>query len=378
MEEVSETVLIHQSSFITPRSLCYYPRAMPTPSAPLPPRKPRLIGFDLDGTLLDSLHGLRPEVAAALHSLRSAGIELAFLTGRRARTARIGLGGGTVLAAPDPPQRHDEHQTTPAALGEAGSSGTAPALNALGNPIASNDFPPLAPGSALAAFDAPAFVATNSGCLLWQYPQWERLERRLLPADLVGPLVELLAPWSVNLYQDADANETGVRQIVRTHTAEMELCTQRFGYHRHQASYLSEIDHANVTQLSMPAPEELVLEMRDRVRARFGERLFAIAVKWPLVPCLALEVFDAQANKGSAMDFFCRRLGIPRELSVAVGDDSNDEPMLRWCGFSVAMPQAAAEIAAVSTVQLGYDGPAGEAPPLVLARYLERIAALPD
>ncbi|MCC7479315.1 HAD family phosphatase [bacterium] len=351
---------------------------MPSTTAPLPPRKPRLIGFDLDGTLLDSLHGLRPEVGAALEALRASGIELAFLTGRRARTCRIGLGGGLVGELHDPPQNHDEHESgNKPGAGAASTAGSREGL-ASGHARAGNDYPPLAPGSSLAAYAQPACIATNSGCLLWDYPAWQRLDRRLLPEELVAPLVELLAPWSVNLYQDASVDETGVRQIVRLHTPEMALCTQRFGYNRHQATQLSEIDQANVTQLSMPGPPELVLEMRDKVRQRFGERLFAIAVKWPLVPCLALEVFDAQANKGSAMDFFSRRLGIPRELTMAVGDDTNDLPMFEWCGFSAAMPQAAQEIAAAASVQLAFDQGAGEAPPLVLARYLEAIAALKD
>lgn len=334
----------------------------------LPARKPRLIGFDLDGTLLDSLHGLRPEVADALQALRASGIELAFLTGRRPRTCRIGLGGGTVLPLYEPPENHDEHEAVPKDSQQIAAA----------HPRAANDYPQLAAGASLKQFSDPAHIATNSGCLLWDFPAWTRLDRRLLPAELVGELVEMLAPWSVNLYQDASADETGVLQVKRIHTPEMELCTRRFGYHRHVATDPAAIDHGNVTQLSMPAPPELVLELRDKVRERFGSRLFAIAVKWPLIPCLALEVFAAEANKGSAMDFFAQRLGIPRELTMAVGDDTNDLPMFDWCGFSAAMPQSPPEIAASASVQLAFDRGADEPPPLVLARYLEAVAKLSD
>ena len=50
---------------------------------PLPPVQPRLIGLDLDGTVLGPRGELSPAMLEALLAFRAAGIELAFLTGRR-------------------------------------------------------------------------------------------------------------------------------------------------------------------------------------------------------------------------------------------------------------------------------------------------------
>jgi hydroxymethylpyrimidine pyrophosphatase-like HAD family hydrolase len=314
-----------------------------------PPVKPRLIGFDLDGTLLDQLHGLRPEVAAALQALRRSGIEVAFLTGRRAKSARLGLAGGKYGAL--------------YSVAEAAPGSSAPDFGAV-------------PDIALVQYEEHSYCATNGGCLLWEFPEWKAIGRRLMPADLVGPLVELLAPYTVNLYQDVGAEDSGVLQIAREYTPEMALCTERFNYGAHARTDLAGFDHGNVTQLSLPASPELIAELLPRVREHFQGRLTALPVRWPLVGCMALEVFSSEANKGTAMAHFAEQLGIESADTMAVGDDTNDLAMFAFCGFSAAMPQAEEHIAAQASVHLAYDNGAAEPGPLVLARYLQHIAAM--
>ncbi|MDQ3024538.1 MAG: HAD hydrolase family protein, partial [bacterium] len=57
----------------------------------LPPFSPRLIGLDLDGTILGPAGELSDGMLDALHACRGAGIELAFLSGRRVVTAKPAL-----------------------------------------------------------------------------------------------------------------------------------------------------------------------------------------------------------------------------------------------------------------------------------------------
>jgi hydroxymethylpyrimidine pyrophosphatase-like HAD family hydrolase len=98
-------------------------------------------------------------------------------------------------------------------------------------------------------------------------------------------------------------------------------------------------------------------------------------VGWPLVPCHALEVFQAQAHKGTALASFARHEGIAQADVLAVGDDTNDITMLRWAGHGVAMPHANAETASAADVQLAADGrPHTE----LLADYLIRAASLAE
>jgi len=104
---------------------------------------------------------------------------------------------------------------------------------------------------------------------------------------------------------------------------------------------------------------------------RFGAALLALVVRWPLVPCHALELFHPEAHKGSALAYFAQQLNIPREQVLAVGDDTNDLAMLHWAGFGVAMPHSEAEIRnAADAVLEGADGQ------LALAEYLQRLATL--
>lgn len=284
--------------------------------AVLPPFSPDLVALDLDGTLLEELHGPAPRMLGALQACRKAGIELAFLTGRRPITARMGLEG----------------------------------------------------------FCEPAHVATGSGCLIWEYPAWKRLATRGLGAGLARELAEFLAPHTVNLYLDADTDQAGVAHLRRTCTPETEVCRERFGYDPHSVHDLDAVDYARVTQIALPCAEALAQELRDQVRTAFGERVFALAVRWPLVPCTALELFAPDANKGSALAFIAERLGVSQSRTVAIGDDVNDIRMLEWAGHSVAMPQANEETRAAANSALS--APNGSGGVEVLAEYLRQLAAL--
>lgn len=53
-----------------------------------------------------------------------------------------------------------------------------------------------------------------------------------------------------------------------------------------------------------------------------------------------MEVIPADADKGSGLQLLAERLGIRREEVMAVGDQLNDLPMLRYAGFGVAVANA--------------------------------------
>jgi Cof subfamily protein (haloacid dehalogenase superfamily) len=50
-----------------------------------------------------------------------------------------------------------------------------------------------------------------------------------------------------------------------------------------------------------------------------------------------LEVLPPKVDKGNALALVAEKLSIPRDAVLAVGDSMNDEAMLRWAGFPVAM-----------------------------------------
>jgi Cof subfamily protein (haloacid dehalogenase superfamily) len=271
----------------------------------------KLIGLDLDGTVLDHHGDMSDAMLAALTACHDAGIHIAFLTGRRPKTTRVGL----------------------------------------------------------LRWEHDAFVATNTGCLTWEYPAWKPLQRRLFPIALLPELVELLAPYSVNLYHDAGEDDPGYVHLKRQSTPEMIEVRARFGEGTREIDDLSQLDGEAITQLALPATAEVLLPLQARIRERFGERLSPLVMRWPLVPCLGLEVFDPGGNKGVALASFAGRLGVEATQVAAVGDDANDIAMLEWAGVAVAMPHAQNEVRDAANVLLeGYDSQAA------LAQWLNAVA----
>ena len=72
------------------------------------------------------------------------------------------------------------------------------------------------------------------------------------------------------------------------------------------------------------------LEVLGRIRHIEGIR---IIFPWPT----DLEITSDRADKGEALLDLCSRLGIAREETMAIGDGNNDLGLMRAAGFSVAM-----------------------------------------
>lgn len=61
-----------------------------------------------------------------------------------------------------------------------------------------------------------------------------------------------------------------------------------------------------------------------------------------------IEINEGTANKGTGLKWLCDKLGIDAAQVMAVGDQKNDEGMLRYAGYSVAMGNAVPEMKAVA------------------------------
>ncbi|MDQ3022795.1 MAG: Cof-type HAD-IIB family hydrolase, partial [bacterium] len=196
-------------------------------------------------------------------------------------------------------------------------------------------------------------------------------EPRMFPHELLEDVVAELAPWSLNLYDDCQPGGTGRVLLERQTTPECALALRTYVT---GSSPISTVEGLavwkRIAQVALPCNRELAEELAARVRARFGDKLLVLVVRWPLVPCHALEIFHPQANKGSALAHFAQRLGIPQAETLAAGDDTNDLAMLRWAGWAVAMPHSEGEVREAADVVLeGADGQAA------LAEYLQSLLA---
>lgn len=102
------------------------------------------------------------------------------------------------------------------------------------------------------------------------------------------------------------------------------------------------------TKLLAMAEPKLMEEIRPVLAAHFGERLYA-AISKPLY----LEMVHPSVNKGMALDFLAKRLGIGSEAVMAVGDSLNDMDMVQYAGWGVAMGNARAELKKIARVVTG-------------------------
>jgi hydroxymethylpyrimidine pyrophosphatase-like HAD family hydrolase len=72
-----------------------------------------------------------------------------------------------------------------------------------------------------------------------------------------------------------------------------------------------------------------------------------------------LEFTSAESDKASALAFVCERLGIPRELTVAVGDGRNDASMIEWAGLGIAIEGSPPEVIAAANRSIPGPGHGG-------------------
>jgi hypothetical protein len=90
-----------------------------------------------------------------------------------------------------------------------------------------------------------------------------------------------------------------------------------------------------------------------------------------------LDVTPAGTDKGTLLTELARRLGIPTEEIVTLGDMENDVPMFRNSGFSIAMGNASAEVkhaASAVTLPNDQDGFAAAIEEIVLPRAVAHSA----
>ena len=117
--------------------------------------------------------------------------------------------------------------------------------------------------------------------------------------------------------------------------------------------------HVENVSLMFRTQEERDSAFREliHIRAEDGSRLLHVLVPWKT----DLEVTHVDADKWLALHGLGKRLGIDAQLIMAIGDGDNDRPMLRGAGLSFAMgnaPEFVRETADFVTADNEHDGAA--------------------
>jgi Cof subfamily protein (haloacid dehalogenase superfamily) len=244
----------------------------------------RLVVLDLDGTLIGEDFGVGARTQAAVRKALAHGVEVAIATGRMPSSAMV-------FAAP---------------LGL-----TAPLIGYQGALIRAMPKPGRKLGRILVHTPLPVTVARE--VIAWARlrgldPHLNHLERFIIRAD--DPML------------DDYSRFTGARAVL--------------------VPDYDAIDHP-VTKILAPGEEALVSAALADARLAFAGRAM-VTISHPRF----LEFAAAGVSKGRAVRWLARRLGVPLEQTMAIGDERNDLEMIAAVGHGVAMPTAPNEVRSVA------------------------------
>ena len=280
----------------------------------------RLIAMDLDGTLVGSDLVLGPRTVAAFRAAVADGVQITIATGRMAKSAR--------------PFAETLGQTAPII---AYQGALIREMWAAGAPL----------GKLLFHHPLPAAVARET--LIWSTEHGlaahvNHLERFVLPAS------------------DPRADDYSAFLGARA-----EIVPDLVAWIQRPVTKILAVGDA-------PRPTKLLAG----ARAHFAGRA-EVTVSHPEF----LEFLAPKVSKGEAVRWLARRLGIPLEQTMAIGDQFNDLEMIEGVGHGVAMPSAPPEVQAAARYiapPLAEEGAAQVVEALVLpgrdgARNVGRFAA---
>ena len=185
----------------------------------------------------------------------------------------------------------------------------------------------------------PGYLIANNGTIIQESHTGEILFEQMIPtaaallvfdmADAEGFAVQIydediLYVSRSNEFSEYDKKITGLRQVVVDNFRSMVSS----GCHK----------------LLIPG-DPLTLKPLARLLENLTDEATIHACK-----PYRLEVLPAGADKGNALRVIAEKCSIPREAVLAVGDSMNDESMLRWAGYPVAMNNADSKLKEIATL----------------------------
>lgn len=258
----------------------------------------RLLGLDLDGTLLNSRGEIPPENRRAIAAARERGVAIALVTGRRFRDAR-----------------------------------------------------PLALDLGL---DVP--VIAHNGALTKHARTLETVAARLLPLDEARRVVRLAADADLDPMLSDDHQGMGVLVYDRISPGNRALANYIAWSRRivgdeadsnaavRQVGSLEEfLDHPPV-HISVSGTCRAMEEFARALAAELGEQVRVMSTIYESQDFTLLDVIHSEASKGAGLHAVAAELRIDAAEVMAIGDNYNDLEMLAYAGRGVLMGNAAASL----------------------------------
>ncbi len=95
-------------------------------------------------------------------------------------------------------------------------------------------------------------------------------------------------------------------------------------------------------QVMFGGTADAIGRLYPRLRDALGGAVSLERTLYPATGVGVLDVLAPGADKGDALAFLCGLWGVPRSCVLAIGDNWNDEAMLRWAGTAFLMGNAEA------------------------------------
>jgi Cof subfamily protein (haloacid dehalogenase superfamily) len=249
------------------------------------PRFPiRLVVLDLDGTLIADGSPIGDRTHTAVRTALARGVDVAIATGRMPSSAMV-FAGSLGLTAP---------------------------------------------------------LIGYQGALIRQMPPAGRkLGRILVHTPLAAAVAKEVIAWSRLQGLDPHLNHLE-RFIIRADDPMLDDYSRFLGGRATLVTDYDAIDHP-VTKVLAPGDEAVVAAALAAARLTFAGRAM-VTISHPRF----LEFAAPGVSKGRAVRWLARRLRVPLEQTMAIGDERNDTEMIAAVGHGVAMPGAPDEVRSVA------------------------------
>jgi Cof subfamily protein (haloacid dehalogenase superfamily) len=169
------------------------------------------------------------------------------------------------------------------------------------------------------------WIISSGGAVVSNAATGEIIHEMTVPQDLAPELfhrgreigISLIAYHKTGIYCDAQSEWTDYYQ---RHTGQ------------HPVVDIAILTGPGLQKFIWTTAPPRITELTPRMQQEYRGRLYVVHTEEEM-----LEFLNPNTNKALAVEVLARRLEIPREQIIALGDGNNDVPLLEWAGMSVAM-----------------------------------------
>jgi len=191
---------------------------------------------------------------------------------------------------------------------------------------------------ALGMHKRPGYLVCNNGTTILESHTGTIIKEFFLPVEAALAVYDLVDAegFPVQIYDDGTiyvSRRNEYADIDQKLTGQRQVVVDNF------RGFLA----AGAQKMVIPGDPSLLQPLETLLKTYIGDRVTIFTSK----PYF-LEILPPATGKGEALAVVAQILGIDRSQVMAIGDSMNDESMIRWAGFGVAMANGDPRIKAIA------------------------------